>query len=105
MGRAGRAETCVLNWNGICRSTWCPATSWKLETLPINQQTGKLERKALPALRERRPAVKQRTPLSKHATAGRASQGLAGAMERSPWMSTLNHWKMIGTSLISAATP
>ena len=28
MGGAGRAETCVLSWNGICRSTWCPATSW-----------------------------------------------------------------------------
>ena len=28
MGRAGQAETCVLYWNDICRSTWCPATSW-----------------------------------------------------------------------------
>ena len=46
-----------------------PSHFMELETLPINQQTGKLERKALPALRERRPAVKQRTPLSKHATA------------------------------------
>ena len=45
-----------------------PSHFMELETLPINQQTGKLERKALPALRERRPAVKQRTPLSKHAT-------------------------------------
>ena len=46
-----------------------PSHFMELETLPINQQTGKLERKALPALRERRGAVKQRTPLSKHATA------------------------------------
>ncbi len=46
-----------------------PSHFMELETLPINQQTGKLERKALPSLRERRPAVKQRTPLSKHATA------------------------------------
>ena len=46
-----------------------PSHFMELETLPINQQTGKLERKALPALRERRPAVEQRTPLSKHPTA------------------------------------
>ncbi len=46
-----------------------PSRFIELETLPINQQTGKLERKALPALPERRPVVKQRTPLSKHATA------------------------------------
>ena len=46
-----------------------PSHFIELETLPINQQTGKLGRKALPALPERRPLVKQRTPLSKHATA------------------------------------
>ena len=46
-----------------------PSHFIELETLPINQQTGKLERKALPALPERKPVVKQRTPLSKHATA------------------------------------
>ncbi len=47
-----------------------PSHFMELETFPINQQTGKLERKALPALRERTSAVKQRTPLSKYATAG-----------------------------------
>ena len=46
-----------------------PSHFIELETLPINQQTGKLERKALPTLPERRPLVNQRTPLSKHATA------------------------------------
>ena len=45
-----------------------PSHFMELETLPINQQTGKLERKALPAFPVRRPGVKQRTPLSKHAT-------------------------------------
>ena len=47
-----------------------PSHFMELETFPINQQTGKLERKALPALRERTSAVKQRTSLSKYATAG-----------------------------------
>ena len=47
-----------------------PSHFIELETLPINQQTGKLERKALPALRQRRPAVSQHTPRSKHASAG-----------------------------------
>ena len=46
-----------------------PSHFMEVETLPINQQTGKLERKALPALRQRRPAVSQHTPLSQHATA------------------------------------
>ena len=45
-----------------------PSHFMELETFPVNQQTGKLERKALPALRERRE-VKQRTPLSRYATA------------------------------------
>ena len=47
-----------------------PSHFIELETLPLNQQTGKLERKALPALRQRKPAVSQQTPLSKHASAG-----------------------------------
>ena len=46
-----------------------PSHFIELETFPVNQQTGKLERKALPALRERRREVKQRTPLSRYATA------------------------------------
>ena len=46
-----------------------PSHFIELETLPINQQTGKLERKALPALRTTSPAVKRRGRLSKHATA------------------------------------
>ena len=53
-----------------------PSHFMELETLPINQQTGKLERKALPALRESRHAVKQRTPLSKCATAGERLRAL-----------------------------
>ena len=46
-----------------------PSHFMELETLPINQQTGKLEHKALPALREKRPAVKQHPRLPQHATA------------------------------------
>ncbi len=53
-----------------------PSHFIELETLPINQQTGKLERKALPALRQRRPAVSQQTPLSKHASAGERRRAL-----------------------------
>ncbi len=45
-----------------------PSHFMELETLPINQQTGKLERKALPAMREKRPAVKQHPRLPKYAT-------------------------------------
>ena len=46
-----------------------PSHFMELETLPLNQQTGKLERKALPALRTTSPAVKRRGRLSKHVTA------------------------------------
>ena len=53
-----------------------PSHFIELETLPINQQTGKLERKALPALRQRRPAVSQRTPLSQHSSAGERRRAL-----------------------------
>ena len=53
-----------------------PSHFMELETLPINLQTGKLERKALPALRQRRPAVAQHTPLSKHASAGERRRAL-----------------------------
>ena len=53
-----------------------PSHFMELETLPINQQTGKLERKALPALREKRPAVKQHTRLPKYATASERHRAL-----------------------------
>ena len=45
-----------------------PSRFLELEELPINQQTGKLDRKALPALREARTIVKERSQLPKHAT-------------------------------------
>ena len=53
-----------------------PSHFVELETLPINRQTGKLERKALPALREKRPAVKQHPRLPKHATASERLRAL-----------------------------
>ena len=53
-----------------------PSHFMELETLPINLQTGKLERKALPALRQRRPAVIQHTPLSQHASVGERRRAL-----------------------------
>ena len=53
-----------------------PSHFMELETLPINQQTGKLERKALPILREKRPAVKQHTRLPKYATASERHRAL-----------------------------
>ena len=53
-----------------------PSHFMELETLPINQQTGKLERKALPALREKRPALKQHTRLPKYATASERHRAL-----------------------------
>ena len=46
-----------------------PSHFMELEALPINQQTGKLERKALPPLRKGRSVVRERTVLSEHATA------------------------------------
>ena len=46
-----------------------PSHFMELEALPINQQTGKLERKALPPLRNGRPVVRERKVLSEHATA------------------------------------
>ena len=53
-----------------------PTHFMELDTLPINQQTGKLERKALPGLRQRRPAVKQHTPLPKYAAASERRRAL-----------------------------
>ena len=46
-----------------------PGQYVQLEALPINQQTGKLERKALPTTRADRPRLEERTPLPKSATA------------------------------------
>ena len=45
-----------------------PSRFLEVEALPINQQTGKLDRTALPALREARSTVKDRTQLAKPAT-------------------------------------
>ena len=53
-----------------------PSHFMELETLPINQQTGKLERKALPALREERPAVQQHARLPRYATASERHRAL-----------------------------
>ena len=46
-----------------------PSRFLELEALPINQQTGKLDRKALPALREAKSIVREPVQLPKHATA------------------------------------
>ncbi len=48
----------------------------ELESLPINQQTGKLERKALPPLRKGGPALKERTALADNATAAERRHAL-----------------------------
>ena len=53
-----------------------PSHFVQLEALPINQQTGKLERKALRAPREWAPMSKQRTPLPERATAPERRQAL-----------------------------
>ena len=46
-----------------------PSRYMELEALPLNQQTGKLDRKALPPLRQGRSVVKERARLPKNATA------------------------------------
>ena len=46
-----------------------PSHFMELVALPINHQTGKLDRKALPTLREGRPVIKQQIQLPKHSTA------------------------------------
>ncbi len=46
-----------------------PSRFLELEALPINQQTGKLDRKALPALREARSMVQERQLLPENAAA------------------------------------
>ena len=62
-----------------------PSHFVQLEALPINQQTGKLERKALPATRAARPKAEERPPLPKHATAEERRQAL-----RDLWGEVLN---------------
>ncbi len=46
-----------------------PTHFMELESLPINQQTGKLERKALPSLQRGGPILENRTALANRATA------------------------------------
>ena len=46
-----------------------PSRFMEVEALPINQQTGKLDRKALPSLREARSVARERPQLTKPATA------------------------------------
>ena len=53
-----------------------PAHFKELEALPINQQTGKLERNALPPLRKAGPAVRERSGLSNCATASERRDAL-----------------------------
>ncbi len=53
-----------------------PSHFVQLEALPINQQTGKLERKALPATRVARLGVEERKPLPKNATEEERRQAL-----------------------------
>ena len=53
-----------------------PSHFIELETLPINQLTGKMERKALPVLQPKRSGNRQRAPLSKHASANERRRAL-----------------------------
>ena len=53
-----------------------PGQYVQLEALPINQQTGKLERKALPTTRADRPRPEERAPIPKSATATERRQAL-----------------------------
>ena len=53
-----------------------PSHFVQLEALPINQQTGKLERKVLRAPREGTPMLEKRTPLPERATAAERRQAL-----------------------------
>ena len=62
-----------------------PSRFMELDVLPVNQQTGKLERKSLPKPRERRTMVEGRTPLRKDATAAERHLAL-----RELWGGTLD---------------
>ncbi len=55
-----------------------PSRFVELDVLPINQQTGKLDRKSLPGLREQRTPVEERTPLPKDATEAERRRALRG---------------------------
>ena len=61
-----------------------PSHFVQLEALPINQQTGKLVRKALPETRAARRGVEVKTRLSRHATVAERRQAL-----RELWGETL----------------
>ena len=61
-----------------------PSHFMELESLPINQQTGKLERKALPPLRNKGPVAGLRKALPKQATADERRDAL-----RELWAETL----------------
>ena len=81
-----------------------PSRFVELDVLPVNRQTGKLERKSLPKPRERMTMVEGRTPLRKDATAAERHLALR-ELWGEPWMLIEILWKMTGTSLTLAATP
>ena len=53
-----------------------PTHFMEMESLPISQQTGKLERKALPPSKRAGPALKERTALTERATASERRNAL-----------------------------
>ena len=61
-----------------------PSHFIEMDALPINQQTGKLQRKALPSLRNEAATARQRTRLTEHATADERRAAL-----RALWADTL----------------
>ena len=62
-----------------------PSRFVELDVLPVNQQTGKLDRKSLPGLREQRTTTAGRTPLPKDATEAERRRAL-----RELWSETLD---------------
>ena len=81
-----------------------PSHFIELDALPINQQTGKLQRKALPSLRNG-ASLGQATNTT-HGNS-RQTSGARLCVNSGPthWNSTSTIWRTTGTSLISAATP